>query len=62
MNFFDFKDFNVDTYKVNDDITLIAEIYLRLEIDEIIHTREVGTVFHWLEAIGGIPEILKMFA
>jgi len=62
MTFFDFKFFNLDSYKVEEDITLIAEIYLRLEIDEIIHHREVGTVFTWLEAIGGIPEILKMFA
>ena len=40
----------------------MAEIYFRIEIDSIIHTRKVDTIFTWLEAIGGIPEILKMFA
>ena len=60
LPFFDFKFFNLDSYKVNLDINLIAEIYFRLEIDEIIHYRDVGTFFDWLEAIGGIPEILKL--
>ena len=46
---------------MNEDINLIAEIYFRLEIDEIFHYREVGNFFTWLEAIGGIPEILKSF-
>ena len=62
MTFTDFKFYNIDSYTVDDDINLIAEIYFRLEIDEIIHYRDVGTFFSWLEAIGGIPEILKMFA
>ena len=61
-NFFDFKFFNLDTYTVPNDHNLIAEIFFRLEIDEIMHYRDVGTFFTWLEAIGGIPEILKMFA
>ena len=62
MFFWDFKFYNQDTYKSTEDITLIAEIYFRLEIDSILHSRKTETFFSWLEAMGGIPEILKMFA
>ena len=37
--FFDFKFFNQDTYEVGEGHALIAEIYFRLEIDEIQHVR-----------------------
>ena len=39
FNFYDFKFFNIDTYTVSEDNQLVAEIYFRLEIDEIFHDR-----------------------
>ena len=59
--FFDFKFFNSDSYKVVEEHDVVAEIFFRLEIDEIIHYRDVGTFFDWLGDIGGIPEMIKMF-
>jgi len=64
--FYDFKFFNQDTYVVpvvpSSEKSLIAEIYFRLEIDQISHERVVYGFFDWLESMGGVPEILKSIA
>ena len=47
---------------VDFDKTVLAEVYFRLDIDEIHHERVVYGAFDVLEAIGGVPEILKIIA
>ena len=60
--FFDFKFYNSFTYDVSVNETKIAEIYFRLDIDEIEHWRVVYGFFELLESLGGVPEILKSIA
>ena len=60
--FFDFKFYNSYTYDCDHDETNIAEIYFRLEIDQIVHYRVVYGFFELLESLGGVPEILKSLA
>jgi len=62
LEFYDFRFYNQDTYDVEIEKNTIAEIYFRVEIDSIIHTRKVENIYTWLEAIGGIPELLKLVA
>ena len=54
--------FNQDTYEVSHEDGLLAEVYFRIQVDEIDHTRKVYDAFAWLEAMGGVPEILKSIA
>ena len=60
--FFDFKFFNQDTFKVDKKQNLLAEIYFRLEVDQMSHTRKVDDIYVYLEKIGGVPEVLKQIA
>ena len=60
--FFDYKFYNVDTFNVPDTQNLLVEIYFRLEVDEISHTRIVFTIMDWLGALGGVPDLLFQLA
>ena len=47
---------------MEDTENVIVELYLRLDIDMIEHSRYVYNIYDYLESIGGIPEILKFIA
>ena len=57
--FYDINFFNKDTYDVDPTQTVLGEYYIRLEVDEINHTRIVYDLYDYLESIGGVPEILR---
>ena len=43
--FFDYVEFNHDTYEVGEsDDSGIADLYFRLDVDQVIHVREVYSV------------------
>ena len=52
--FFDYVLFNSDTFDVDVDQVVIAEIYFRLETDQINHEREVFNFMDFIGTIGGI--------
>ena len=56
--FFDITFYNSDTISVDLNHAVIAEMYFRIDIDEIRHTRIVFEFMDWLGAIGGVAEIL----
>jgi len=60
--FYDYKYYNVDTFDVEEEKDVLAEIYFRLEVDQINHERVVFSLMDWLGALGGVPDILMMIA
>ena len=60
--FFDFFFYNLFTYDTPVNETKIADIYFRLEIDEIEHWRVVFGFFDFLESLGGVNEIISSIA
>ena len=60
--FYDYKFYNVDTFDVEEEKDVLAEIYFRLEVDQINHERVVFAFMDWLGALGGVPDILMMLA
>jgi len=81
--FYDYKDFNHDTYevgfpneesnpeqtKIRPDLTqnenrnsAIAEMYFRLDVDHVVHERNVYHIMEWLGDIGGIKDLLMDIA
>ena len=52
--YYDVTFFNSDRIVVDDDYTLIAEVYFRLLSDAVIHKRSVYNFMDWLGDIGGI--------
>ena len=59
--FFDVLFYNSETLSVTTDYMTVAELYFRLDIDNVVHTRHVFTFMDWLGAIGGIEKILLRF-
>lgn len=48
----------MDTIDVSDDYDKIAEIYVRLGPEEIVHTRSSYSLFDLLGSIGGVTFFL----
>ena len=62
VQFYDIIFYNSDTFAVDETTDdKIAEIYFRLGVDEMIHTRDVYNFMDWLGDIGGIKEALMSF-
>ena len=56
--FYDIIKYNTDTMEVDDSKTDIALMYFRIDVDRIIHKRNVFTFMNWLGAIGGVEKVL----
>ena len=52
--------FNSDTLHVGEDYMSIAEMYFRLSVDKVEHTRIVYKFMDWLGALGGVGDIMMM--
>ena len=46
-------------FEASKESTLLAEIYFRLHVDQILHQRKVNGFLNFLGTIGGIIEVLK---
>ena len=44
--------------EVDDDYKMLAQLFIRLDVEEIIHTREVFSFMDFLGDLGGVTEIL----
>ena len=71
--FYDIKTFNSDTMEVGEEINLgimkigqnykfLAEMYFRLDNDEIFHSRVVYQFMDFLGDVGGVVEVLSSTA
>jgi len=56
--FYDVFFFSSDTLSVGLDHPVVAEMYFRVSVDEIIHSRIVYKLMDWLGALGGVEKIL----
>ena len=56
--FFDVFEYSSDTLSVGLDYPVIAEMYFRISVDRLVHSRTVFRVMDWLGAIGGVEDIL----
>lgn len=52
--------YNSDTYPTapTGSENLIAEMYFRLEVDQISHTRNVYALMDFIGALGGVSDLL----
>ena len=64
--FYDLKFFNSDTMQLGPGLAdakkEIAEMYFRLEVDEVEHIRILFELMDWLGAVGGVVESLSKSA
>ena len=56
--FFDYVFYNSDTYDVELGRKEIAEVYFRLDSDQINHHRDVFAIMDFFGAIGGVSRVL----
>ena len=56
--FYDYIFYNSDTFDTDGNNTLISEMYFRLEVDEVSHTRIVMRFMDFIGDIGGVYECL----
>jgi hypothetical protein len=56
--FFDYLFFNSDTYIVAKDKVEIAEVYFRLDTDQVTHHRKVFAIMDFFGALGGVSRVL----
>ena len=52
--FYDIRLYNSDQIVVGKNYMKVLDAYFRIDIDEILHQREVYRLFNWIAAIGGI--------
>lgn len=55
--FYDTKILSSNEFETDTD-PLLAEVYFRLDSDQIMHTRTVFDFMDWLGALGGVPDVL----
>lgn len=55
--FFDYMFYNSDTYPSGPK-GVIAEMYFRLEVDQVSHGRVVYTIMDFIGDLGGVPDLL----
>jgi len=58
QRFSDFTFYNSDTFDVGTDNIRIAEMYFRLETDQVTHNRIVKQLMDQIGAIGGLSRFL----
>jgi hypothetical protein len=56
--FYDFVFYNSDTFEVPYENDLVAEMYFRLEVDEIKHGKQVFTSMDFIGSLGGVSEFM----
>ena len=59
--FYDVQFFSSDTLSVGTDHGTVAEMYFRVSVDYVQHSRVVYKFMDWLGAIGGVEKILMKF-
>ena len=62
QKWYDITLFSSDAIIVEDDATVIAEMYFRIKTDAIVHARFVYSVLDWLGSIGGVEGLLIMIS
>jgi hypothetical protein len=58
LDFYNLIPFNSDTVVVGHDYKVLAEMYFRIGVDEIIHSRHVFEFMDFLGSVGGVTEVL----
>lgn len=58
ITFYDITPFNSDTLDVGPDFPLLAEMYFRIDTDELAHVRKVYEFMDFLGDVGGVIESL----
>lgn len=56
--FYDYVFYNSDTYEVEEDKTVLAELYFRLDSNQINHRRIVFSFMDFVGSMGGVSRIL----
>ena len=65
--FWDTTFYNQDTFGIDEGrapvgpSSVIAEVWFRLDIDEVVHTREVYQFLDWMGDVGGCRDIMMAF-
>ena len=57
--FYDTVLYNSDTLFTEQKQEVIAEMYWRVDVDKMSHSRDVYTLMDYLGDVGGIPDVLK---
>jgi len=60
--FYDVHEFNTDTLYVGTNSTSLAEMYFRIDIEEVKHSLNVYRFMDFLGDVGGITEVLTRCA
>ena len=58
--FYNYEQYNSDTFDTSPSQTLIAEMFFRIQSDKIVHSRTVYGLIDWLGDIGGIEDVLNI--
>ena len=58
QKFYDVELFSSDSIPVTDEYPVLVEMYIRVKVDSIGHSRKVYAMMDWLGSIGGIRDIL----
>lgn len=58
--FYDYMFYNSDTFDVPDRKTEIAEMYYRLEVDIVYHSRVVFSSMDFIGSLGGVSDFVLM--
>ena len=56
--FYDYIEFNVDVFELSEAGTSLAYFYFRLDVNQVIHTREVFSFMDFVGDIGGVSDTL----
>ena len=58
--FFDYKFYNSDTFDVPEETEIAAEMYFRLDVDQITHGRVVFSLMDFIGELGGVSDFVLM--
>ena len=58
LDFYNIVTYNRDTVDVRHDYTKLAYMYFRIDVDEVVHTRQVYEFSDFLGDVGGITGVL----
>jgi hypothetical protein len=60
--YYDYVFYNSDTFEVSKNETAIAEMYFRIDVDQMVHHRQVFSLMDFFGSVGGINQILTEVA
>jgi hypothetical protein len=60
--FYDYMLYNSDCYFVDESKREIAEMYYRLEVDSVLHSRVVFSSMDFIGSLGGVSDFVLMMA